>query len=94
MNRALKSVEFGERTVPSDELGMNADKSGIPALERLGEKPSPAIRGLVIFVSKPFRSLFHFMYERLFPLGYEDETGFHYGVQTKGAPNPAKNEEE
>jgi hypothetical protein len=32
---------------------------------------------LGILVSKPFKSIFN----RLFPLGYEDEKGFHYERQ-------------
>jgi len=36
--------------------------------------PFMIVAALVTLVSKPFK----FMYQRLFPIGYEDETGFHY----------------
>jgi len=34
---------------------------------------------LVILVSKPLK----FIYNRLFPIGYQDEMGFHYGKQKR-----------
>ena len=39
--------------------------------------PFILVTAFVILVSKPFK----FIYDKLFPIGYEDETGFHYGNQ-------------
>jgi hypothetical protein len=46
-----------------------------PALRGMKFNRSMMVMAVVILVSKSFKSI----YDRLFPIGYEDEEGFHYG---------------
>ena len=41
--------------------------------------PSMLVAALVVVLSKFFKSI----YDKLFPVGHEDETGFHYGKPKK-----------
>ena len=46
-----------------------------PATRRTRKfNPTNKVRALSTLFSKPFKS----MYERFFPIGYEDKKGFHY----------------
>lgn len=51
--------------------------SRYPAVWRMKFNPTRKAIPLASLVSKPFKSI----YNRLFPIGYEDEKGFHYERQ-------------
>jgi hypothetical protein len=50
-----------------------------PAAWRIKFNPTRKAMSLASLVSKPVKSI----YNRLFPIGYEDEKGFHYEAQRR-----------
>jgi hypothetical protein len=52
------------------------EEAAATAPKRMNLSPSSMASGLASLISKPFQ----FVYNRIAPVGYEDETGFHYGT--------------
>ncbi len=69
------SVNMGFGGTNRCSLVVVQDELTPPAPNRM--KPIPSGLGVVfgILITKPLKSI----YDRLIPLGYEDEQGFHYG---------------